>query len=198
MTPRQRSTYFGTLWPQACKAQGWNVKDENRRKCVTFGATGEESTSDLNEDQITLLFNKLRLLADPQNFDKALADADPAAALEENKRKQLIWRVEKAAAKVPGDAESWLSELSAGKCAAHGVREWRKLPTPELLRFSFTVASRTTEMARENRAFKATTKQAPKKARKKRPAHGMQDACTVYSRRPKPGLDDEEIPDMPF
>lgn len=169
MTSRQRSTYFGTLWPAACKAQGWSVKDENRRKCVTVGATGEESTSDLDQDQVTLLFNKLKFLADPHNFDKALADADPATALEENKRKQLIWRIEKAAAKVPGDAESWLTELAAGKCAAHNVREWRKLPTPELLRFSFTVASRTTEMARENRALKA---------QKKRSARTVQTACS--------------------
>lgn len=175
MNQRQRSTYFGTLWPAACQAQGWSIKDEHRRKCVTVGATGEESTSDLNEDQITLLFNKLKFLADPKNFDKALADADPAAALEENKRKQLIWRIEKAAAKVPGDAERWLAEMGAGKCAAHNVREWRKLPTPELLRFSFTVAARTTEMARENRALKAT---------KKRPARTMQTACT----------DDDDLP----
>lgn len=173
MTPRQRSMYFGELWPAACKVQGWSVKDEHRRKCVTFGATAEESTSALDQDQITLLFNKLKALADPQNFDKALADADPAAALEENKRKQLIWRIEKAAANVPGDVESWLAELATGKCAKHNVREWRKLPTPELLRFSFTVESRTTELARENRALKASVK-----AQKKRPARTVQTACS--------------------
>lgn len=169
MTPRQRSTYFGTLWPEACKAQGWNVKDENRRKCVTFSATGEESTSDLDQDQVTLLFNKLKHLTDPQNFDKALADADPATALAENQRQKIIWRVEKAAAKIPGNAENWLAELAYGKCAAHKVPEWRKLPTPELLRFSYTVATRTTDQARAARALKS---------QKKQPAQKVQPQCT--------------------
>ena len=156
MTPRQRSTYFGTLWPAVCKAQGWNIKDENRRKCVTYGATGEESTSDLDQDQITLLFNKLKHLADPQNFDKALADSDPAAALAEYQRPNLIWRIIRSAAKIPGQPEAWLSKLCADR---HGHSDWRKLPMADLLRFSMDAARSTTASAVAKRA----TKTAPKK-----------------------------------
>lgn len=169
MTSTQRSHYFGRLWPDACKVQGWNSKDEQQRQRVTFAATGEESTGALDQDQITLLFNKLKWLGDPNNFDKALADADPEAALEESRRARVIWRIEKAAAKVPGDAEKWLAETGAGKCAAHGVLEWRKLPTPELLRFAFTVSKRTTDEARARRG---------KKAAKSDAAAPVQEDCT--------------------
>jgi hypothetical protein len=95
MNANQRNHYFGKLWPAACEVQGWEKSDENQRKRVTFAATGETSTSALDEDQITLLFIKLRWLADPANFDKALADSDSAAALAKNKRQQIIWRMAK-------------------------------------------------------------------------------------------------------
>ena len=181
MTPNQRSHYFGRLWPQACAAQGWDSKDEHQRKRVTYAATGEESTSALNQDQITLLFKKLEWLADPTDYDKALADSDPQAAVEASHRAKIIWRIEQAAAKVPGDAEAWLHTTTAGKCREHGVLEWRALPTPELLRLSYTASARTTDAARARRAAK--------KAAKTRPAHPMQGKCT-----PKIGPE----PDMPF
>lgn len=179
----QRNLYFGRLWPEACAAQGWKRSDQMQRKRVTFAATGEESTTDLDEDQITLLFIKLRWLADPANFDKALADSDPAAALAENKRKNIIWRIEKAAALIPGDAEADLAKMAAGKCAAHGVSEWRKLPTPELLRFAFTVSARTTGEAREKREKRA------RKTAKRVSARAMQEACAAA---------DTETGAMPF
>lgn len=167
MTPRQRSTYFGSLWPAACAVQRWNAKDEHQRKRVTFAATGEESTSDLNQDQITLLFAKLEWLADPQNFGAALADSDPVAALEANKRKQLIWRIEKDAAKVPGNPVKWLAEIASDR---HGTSDWQKLPTPELLRFSFTVSGKTTTVARKRRSHSCS---------KRSPARPVHDACTA-------------------
>lgn len=170
MNTEQRALYFGSLWPKACAVQGWKKNDEQARKRVIFAATGETSSSALDQDQITLLFIKLRWLADPANFDKAFADSDPAAALADNKRKQLIWRIEKAAARIPGNAEADLAKMAANKCAAHGVREWRKLPTPELLRFSFTVAARTTDDARARRG---------KKAAKKGAAPSVQDECSA-------------------
>lgn len=179
MNPEQRALYFGKLWPEACATQGWKKSDEGQRKRVIFAATGENSSSALDQDQVTLLFIKLRWLADPANFDKALADSDPAAALAENKRKQLIWRIEKAAALIPGDAEADLAKMAAGKCAAHGVSEWRKLPTPELLRFSFTVAARTTGNARQRRAVKAG---------KRVSAPIVQEACM------EAGAETEEMP----
>ena len=180
MTPHQRAHYFGKLWPAACKTQGWQVKDDAQRTRVTYAATGEESTSALDQDGVTLLFNKLKWLADPHNYDKALADADPHAALEESRRARVIWRIERRASLIPGKAESWLSEMASAKCAAHGVADWRHLPTPELLRFAYTVSARTTEHAQSKRRTKAA---------KKGPAQAVQDDCSG---------DDLPLENMPF
>lgn len=189
MTPRQRSTYFGTLWPAACAAQGWDTKDEDRRRDVTMEATGKASTSRLSEAQITLLFNHLKQLANPADFDLAYLTANPEIALEEHKRGQIIWRIENETAKA-GLREEWLEEISAGKCAEHAVKKWRQLPTVELLKFSMTVESRTSEISKENRALK--------QMKKRKSAQAVQEACTVYAARPKHGLEDEAVPYMPF
>lgn len=157
MTSRQRSTYFGTLWPAACAAQNWNLRDHQRRRDVTFSATGKESTGDLNQSEITLLFNKLRWLADPSNFDKALADSDPASALDENSRKQVVWRIREKAQKA-GLSEGWIQETSCAKCAAHNVQEWTQLSCSDLVKLSMTVASRTTAKARIDRSRRTSAK----------------------------------------
>lgn len=165
MNSEQRSLYFGKLWPEACAVQGWKKNDEGQRKRIIFAATGETSSSALDEDQITLLFIKLKWLADPQNFDKSLADSDPAKALAENKRQNIIWRIEKAAAKVPGNPVKWLAEIASDR---HGTSDWKKLPTPELLRFSFTVSGKTTGEAQERRT---------QKGKKRVSARAMQASC---------------------
>ncbi|MBB5033132.1 hypothetical protein [Prosthecobacter vanneervenii] len=141
MSPSQRKTYFGTLWPDVCRAQGWNVKDEERRRDVTFAATGQESTSKLNQDQITLLWIKLKWLADPANFDKAYADANPEIALAEHKRQNVIWRIEKAA-QAKGLNEAYLTKVAEYKVARHRVKSWRDFPLHELVNFSKTIAAR--------------------------------------------------------
>lgn len=164
MNTTQRRLYFG-LWKTVCKVQGWNEKDEHQRQRVTYAATGETSTTALDQDQVTLLFTKLRWLADPHSFDKALADSDPSAALAANKRKQIIWRITRSAAKVPGNPEAWLSDIATDR---HGTRDWRKLPDAQLLRFAMTVSGRTTELARQKRAAKAG---------KGSVASAQQDAC---------------------
>ena len=160
MNLEQRNLYFGKLWPQACKAQGWKRSDEHRRKLVTFAATGEESSSQLDQDQITLLFNKLKALADPQDFDKALADSDPAAALAENKRQNIIFRIVHAASKIPGDPEAGLAKLASER---FGGSDWRKLGHADLLRFSMQAAKNTTKgaVARRSARSKASSKSTP-------------------------------------
>jgi hypothetical protein len=141
MTPSQRRHYHSRLWPDACKAQGWDKKDEEKRREVTEAATGKASSSALNQGQITLLFNKLKWLADPVNFDRAFADANPDLALEEDKRSRIIWRIEHTAAK-KGFNEAWLHSISEHKCTHHNVKVWRQLPTTELLKLSMTVDAR--------------------------------------------------------
>jgi hypothetical protein len=175
MTPPQRSRYFGTLWPAACKAQGWDKKDETKRQEVTHEATGSASTSSLTQGQLTLLFNRLKWLADPSNFDKAYADANPDIVLEEDKRARIIWRIEQTTAKA-GLKDEWLTQTAAAKCEVNQVKAWRHLPTMELLKLSMTVESRTTELAKARRLKKNT------------PAQPVQDSC----------IDDAEGIDMPF
>lgn len=168
MNAAQRRTYFG-LWNAACRVHHWNPEDDHQRQRVTFAATGETSSRGLDQEQITLLFKKLRWLADPANFAKALADSDPVAALAENKRKQVIWRIEHECARF-GLKEEWLVEISRAKCAVHQVKNWRKLPMIALLNLSMTVESRTSEEAHTARQ------------RKKTSARPMQPACTQDAR----------------
>lgn len=165
MSPLQRKTYFGSLWPSACAVQGWNPKDEDRRRDVTMQATGKDSTSRLTQAQITLLFNHLKQLANPADFDLAYVTANPEIALEEHKRGQIIWRIENETAKA-GLKEAWLEEISAAKCAEHEVKHWRQLPTIELLKLSMTVETRTSEEVKARRASKRPA------------AQPVQDSCT--------------------
>jgi hypothetical protein len=153
MSPLQRKTYFGSLWPSACAAQGWDSKDEDRRRDVTMEATGKDSTSRLTQAQITLLFNHLKQLANPADFDLAYITANPEIALEEHKRGQIIWRIENETAKA-GLKEEWLEEISDPKCAEHSVKHWRQLPTIELLKLSMTVETRTSAEVKARRASK--------------------------------------------
>ncbi|MBI5689292.1 MAG: hypothetical protein HZC55_04285 [Verrucomicrobia bacterium] len=77
MTPAERSVYFGQLWPEACLANEWLVKDEERRRAVTaecmrlVRGPDTDSTSALGPDEVTALFTYLRHLADPSSLDKS-------------------------------------------------------------------------------------------------------------------------------
>jgi hypothetical protein len=67
----QRTRYHAELWPAVCSSQGWDPRDEARRHSVTEYATGQESTKDLTQAQITALFVFLDHLADPSDAGKA-------------------------------------------------------------------------------------------------------------------------------
>lgn len=77
MNPWQRKKYFGELWPAACLAHEWDVKDDQKRKDVTFecmrliGGPETDSTSALKPDEITALFCYLEHLADPASLDNS-------------------------------------------------------------------------------------------------------------------------------
>jgi hypothetical protein len=70
--------YHATLWPRAA-AQGWDPRDAEARRNVTsacmeeIGAPMTDSTTDLDEHQITALFRFLEHLADPQSLPKLSA-----------------------------------------------------------------------------------------------------------------------------
>lgn len=75
MTKATRARYLLQLWPAACAAQGWPVRDESRRHQVTadcmraIKAPVVTSTSDLGPDEITALFCYLEFLANPAGLD---------------------------------------------------------------------------------------------------------------------------------
>ena len=140
MTDPQRLTYF-RLWNAACKVRKMDPKDAELRQSVTMAVTGKASVTELNNGEITVLFNRLKWLIDPSNLDAALADADPAEAMEANHRDQIIWRINKTAAR-KGLSPAYLATAAEGKTRAHRVKSWEDLPTAELLKFSFTIASR--------------------------------------------------------
>jgi hypothetical protein len=151
MTPKQRSLYFGTLWPKACAVQGWNPKDDARRQAVTLEATGKTSAGSLNQSLLSALFDHLKWLADPYSLEAALPAANPEIGEENHRRRQLVWRITQTAAKA-GLGATWLKQASAAKCREHGVGVWGELPLPELLKFSFSIATATKEEAKARRA----------------------------------------------
>ena len=71
MNPRQKRLYFQVLWPAACATQGWDPRDDARRRACTLYSTGDESTRLLDEHGITALFVFLAHLADPRDGEKA-------------------------------------------------------------------------------------------------------------------------------
>lgn len=77
MDEEQRARYFGHFWPAACQAKRWRVKDEVRRRHTTgecmrlIGAPETESTTDLDQNQITALFCYLDHLAHPSSLEKS-------------------------------------------------------------------------------------------------------------------------------
>lgn len=71
MNPAQKAKYFRHLWPAACGAQGWDPRDDARRRACTLYATGSESTKLLDQHAITALFVFLAHLADPRDGERA-------------------------------------------------------------------------------------------------------------------------------
>lgn len=77
MTPGQRKRYHADLWPAAALANEWDLGDDERRRRVTrdcmaaIGARITDSTSGLDEDEITALFCYLEHLGDGASLDKS-------------------------------------------------------------------------------------------------------------------------------
>jgi hypothetical protein len=147
MNKAQRATYFGRLWPAACEAQGWNPKDEERRRDVTFGVTGQESTSSLGEDQVTALFDELRWLADPFNLDAALPASDARVSRDNNRRRQLVWSIEQLKL-----TEAYVDSLAAPFTQQHRCQHWDELPLDVLTKFRMTCRARARSLQRDGRS----------------------------------------------
>lgn len=122
MTKAQRTFYFKQLWPDACAANGWSVRDDNRRKTVTadcmsaIGGPDTDSTSGLGEDEVTALFCYLDHLAAPADLDKS---ARWVTCQEDyrtfNRAKQADWHERELYGKRPNklDRDRFAGETSA-------------------------------------------------------------------------------------
>lgn len=141
MTQGQQVHYRKRLWPAACKAQGWEVSDEAKRREITEETTGQATTSGLNNKQVDRLFRRLEWLADPGNFDAAYLDANTEIADELSAINRVTKRIENDAERA-GFNEAYLAKAAEHKVRTHAVQTWRQLPYDELVNFAKTVTSR--------------------------------------------------------
>ena len=159
MTSKQRAHYFRDLWPAACQRQGWDPKNEGLRRDVTLEAVGKPSTSGLSEHQITRLFEYLRLLADPDNLDRAIPVANPDVSAEEDACRRLRWVIENELMPAreavppgpyaphgrpaqPAFADTYVQRCALGFCRAAKVEHWQQLPSASLEKLRFTLNQR--------------------------------------------------------
>ena len=88
MTKGERVKLFRDLWPAACLANEWDIKDDTKRREVILecmelvrGPLVTTSSPEFGRDEVTALFCYLQHLADPADFDKAsggpLDELDP-------------------------------------------------------------------------------------------------------------------------
>jgi hypothetical protein len=82
MNKSERLSYILKYWPAAAKAQGWNPRDESRRRQITLDCTTlihsdpTDRSSALTRPQVTALFTYLAHLADPFNITKQIQWTD--------------------------------------------------------------------------------------------------------------------------
>ena len=152
MNALQRKTYF-RLWAAAAVRQGFDVRDEARRRAVTLEATGAESTTALDQDGITRLFAHLRWLADPDDLDKARALACPEDSAEADRARRLVWVIthelmtgrdgtDPAQPARPAFADAYVQRCAAGLLKNAVVIHWMDLPAKALGKLLFTLTQR--------------------------------------------------------
>lgn len=147
MNKAQRVRYHADLWPAACKTQRWNPRDKDLRQSITYQVTGKLSSEDLDEDEITMLFDELRHLADPVDFDQAMLAANPELSRQANRRRQLVWTIEQLKL-----SEAYVDALAADYCRHHRVDHWDQLPLDVLAKFRMTCRARARSLRDDYRA----------------------------------------------
>lgn len=184
MTARQRSYFFGTLWPQACRVQGWvgETAREVKRREIVLAATTKlhaevprmkkptDSMSACDQDQLTAVFNHVKHLADPLNLQKAIAAENPgqAAALDECNR--LLFKIREGMKR--GDYNyAYVQKIADWNCRSEQVADWQTLPAEAL---------RTVLIHLNDRANAKDPDVEPRGPRRKAP----RDERTVYQMRP--------------
>lgn len=174
MTTTERKQYFGTLWPAACLANEWDVKDDARRRAVTLRcmelvrAPLTDSTSALTRDQVTALFTYLEHLADPASFENS---AEWVRCQEDyktyNRARQTDWHERK----LYGTKKNRLdrNRFRGATSASGGPLE--TLDKDEVRKRHLTMASRHQKKQAKERGFKIAS--TPYPAGETRPFHNL-------------------------
>ncbi|MES2697312.1 MAG: hypothetical protein V4773_27855 [Verrucomicrobiota bacterium] len=157
MTTQERKAYFGHLWPDACLANEWDVKDDAQRRAVTIAcmrairAPLSDSTSALGRDEITALFVYLRHLGDPASLEKS---ADWVSCQDDyktfNRARQADWHERELYG--PGKNKLARNRFGGRATAAGGPLE--TLDPEEVRKRHLTMASRHQKKSKDLRARK--------------------------------------------
>lgn len=155
LSAEQRRLYFSTLWPRACKAQGWNPRDEDRRRAVTHQLIGKFSTTGISQLQITVLFRGLELFADEENIAKiaALKAAQDAVEFPEIGEHVKICGMIEAF----GCGDAYLDKVALPHLRREGKSEWRKLDTGTLWKVFYALIVRTRKKEKDAAIERART-----------------------------------------
>jgi hypothetical protein len=125
MTPGERVHYHKTLWPAACRVNGWPVSDAEKRREVVLVCMQQVrgplvTTSDprFGRDEVTALFCFLEHLAAPDELDKSLRwDTCRQDYRTYNRARQADWHERKLYGRVPNKLDR---DRFAGATSASG------------------------------------------------------------------------------
>lgn len=175
MTPAQRTAYHAQLWPAACAAQGWTAlpkaereqirRDVTRTCCTLIGVPARDSSTDLDEHEVTALFCYLKHLAEPDSVLVAHAwDECMRDHIAFNMSRQADWYQARTYGRT--GAPRLARERFQGRATAAGSTFERPLTRDEAEQRLLTMRAR----AREAGALKRPRK---KPARQKEAAHAQ-------------------------
>jgi len=145
MTPKQRSYFFADLWPKACRVQGWTgkVDQEVKRRAVVYAATSKlraevkgmkpatERMSECDQDQLTAVFNAVKLLIKPLDLKAARRVENPAEVVTQDKRERLIFKIQEGMKR--GDYNyAYVQKIADWNLRKDQVADWMSLSEEEL------------------------------------------------------------------
>jgi len=191
VTSRERSVYFGTLWPAAAHANEWDVKDERQRKTVTrqcmaeIGGPATDSTTALGPDEVTALFVYLAHLGDYASLDKSAEwDRCKQDYQTYNRAKQADWH-ERA---LYGPGKNKLDRQRFGGATSASGGPLDSLDAGEVRRRHLTVASRHQKKQRREKGQNLAST----------PVAGTELARPVPAPHPRAGQPALSTEDAPF
>lgn len=133
MSPKQRDEYWKHLWPRAMRAKGWDQlprdQQERLRRALTQEASETapgpltDSTTLLNEDQITALWKLLHFYAAQIDLDAAIAVANPEQTRAKDGAGRLVYKINEC-----GFHRNYIQGIAKWYCRQARVTKWEDLP----------------------------------------------------------------------